>query len=70
MRFTLILKKVNTIKYDIDEPIRVRVWNTNDTLALKSRNINSILFYLDIGIHDVTINIDKSIINSNTSTFK
>lgn len=61
------LKKVNIINKEIAEPLRVSIMNTNDTIALMNRNLNYIFFYLDIGTHEITIDVDKSTITSKTS---
>lgn len=61
------LKSINLIKKNIAEPIRVSIMNTNDTIALMNRNLNYINFYLDIGVHDITVNVDKSTFTSKSS---
>ena len=53
------LKSINKIVENINEPTKI--------LLIDTKTSNYIFFYLDIGIHDITIDIDKSIISSKTS---
>jgi hypothetical protein len=61
------LKPVNTIKREIGEPTKITIINANDTAALIKRDFKYIFFYLEQGVNDITIDLDKSTIYSESS---
>lgn len=61
------IQSVNVIKQHISEPLRVCIMNYNDTIAMMNHSIDYINFYLDIGIHDIVMDLDKSAFTSKSS---
>lgn len=59
------LKIVNTIKQTIKEPIRVTLFNTKH---IQGKQPEYVLFYLEMGKHEITVDIDKLVFASKTST--
>jgi hypothetical protein len=58
------LKSTNTIQLNLKEPMRVSALNTN---FIAGRQPEYVMFYLDIGKHEVIVDIDKLTFSSNTS---
>lgn len=61
------LKSMNIINIEIEEPTKIITINANDTVALLKKDFKYINLYIENGVNEITIDLDKSAFYSNTS---